>query len=85
MTMQPETPVADLSYEQAVDELEDIVADLDTGNADIDTLSVRFARAIEIVENLNARIEKARKQVDKLAPRLDKLSSRPEETGDETE
>ena len=67
-------PVDQLSYEKAVSELESIVADLDNGVIDVDTLSERFQRAIDIVENLDVRIAKTRAQVASLAPRLEAVN-----------
>lgn len=67
------TPVTELTYENAVMELERIVAELDEGSIDIDALSKEFQRAIDIVENLDGRIAKARSQVASLAPRLEAI------------
>ncbi len=67
------TDVSKLSYEHAVAELEQIVSDLDQGVIDVDTLSERFQRAIDIVEELDTRIAKTRAKVDQLAPRLEAI------------
>lgn len=67
---------SELSYQEAMDELDSIVSELDEGSIDIDSLGVRFQRAIDIVEDLDGRILKTKEQVDRLAPRLERLKSR---------
>jgi exodeoxyribonuclease VII small subunit len=69
------TPVepSQLSYQQAMEELDAIVSELDEGSIDIDALGSRFQRAIDIVEDLDARIIRTKEQVDQLAPRLEQL------------
>lgn len=70
MSQTDNRPVGELTYLEASDELDAIVANLDSGRIDVDTLSNKFERAIEIVEELESRIFKARAQVDRLLPRL---------------
>lgn len=65
-----ERPASELGYAQAAAELEAIIGELDQGLVDVDHLEVRFRRAIEIVEELDRRIHRARGQVDALLPRL---------------
>ena len=67
-------PPAELTYEQAVEELKTITDELNEGLVDVDALTARFQRAIDIMEDLDARIRRARAKVDELAPRLDALS-----------
>ena len=67
-------PPAELTYEQAVEELKTITDELNDGLVDVDALTARFQRAIDIMEDLDARIRRARAKVDELAPRLDALS-----------
>lgn len=69
-----DTPPAELTYEQAVEELKTITDELNDGLVDVDALTARFQRAIDIMEDLDARIRRARAKVDELAPRLDALS-----------
>jgi exodeoxyribonuclease VII small subunit len=68
-----QTVPAELSYQEALNELEAIVAQLDQGSIDIDALGTRFQRAIDIVEDLDGRILRTKEQVDQLAPRLEQL------------
>lgn len=78
------TAVTDLTYERAVAELEGIVNDLDQGVVDVDTLSQRFQRAIDIIEELDRRIARTRQQVDQLTPRLEAIAGqRPTRGGDD--
>jgi len=76
------TPVAELSYTDAAAELDQIIDELDQGLVDLDVLDVRFARAVEIVEELDRRIRGARERVDALLPRLEAISGE-SETEDE--
>ena len=69
-----DTPPAKLTYEQAVEELKSITDELNDGLVDVDALTDRFQRAIDIMEDLDARIRRARAKVDELAPRLEALS-----------
>ena len=77
-----ELPAAELGYAEASAELEVIIQELDQGLVDVDHLEVRFRRAIEIVEELDRRIHRARSQVDALMPRLGALGGAP--AGDES-
>src|SRR3954465_13077376 len=69
-----DTPPGDLSYAQAVEELNRIIAELDEGLVDVDALTARFQRAIDIMEDLDGRIRRARAKVDDPPPRLDAIS-----------
>lgn len=86
MTAQEDSPkpVSELSYEAAVSELEQIVSDLDDGVIDVDTLSERFQRAIDIVEELDGRIRRTREKVDQLVPRLEAIGGQRQNRGNET-
>ena len=69
----PDVPPDRLTYEQAVEELKAITDELNEGLVDVDALTDRFQRAIDIMEDLDGRIRRARAKVDELAPRLDAL------------
>jgi exodeoxyribonuclease VII small subunit len=69
-----DTPPDQLTYAHAVEELNGIIAELDEGLVDVDALTARFQRAIDIMEDLDARIRRARAKVDELAPRLEAIS-----------
>jgi exodeoxyribonuclease VII small subunit len=68
-----ETPPHQLTYDQAVAELNTITEELNAGLVDVDALTARFQRAIDIMEDLDGRIRRARAKVDELAPRLEAL------------
>jgi exodeoxyribonuclease VII small subunit len=70
------TPVAELGYAEGMEELEAIVEGLDRADVDIDLLSGRFRRAVEIVEELDRRIVDARADIDQLTPRIEALQAR---------
>ena len=65
------SPVAELGYTEAGEELDAIIAELDRGVVDVDLLEVRLRRAVEIVEELDRRIRGARDKVAGLLPRLE--------------
>ena len=67
------TPPDRLTYQQAVEELKTITDELNDGLVDVDALTERFQRAIDIMEDLDGRIRRARAKVDELAPRLEAL------------
>ncbi len=69
-----DTPPEQLTYAQAVEELNRIIGELDDGLVDVDALTERFQRAIDIMEDLDGRIRRARAKVDELAPRLEAIS-----------
>lgn len=69
-----ESPPERLTYEQAVEELDAITSELNAGLVDVDALTERFQRAIDIMEDLDGRIRRARAKVDELSPRLDAIS-----------
>ena len=63
-----------LTYEQAMTELKAISEELNDGLVDVDALTERFQRAIDIMEDLDGRVRRARAKVEELAPRLEALS-----------
>ncbi len=73
--------VSALGYPEAVSELESIIAELDRGVVNIDVLSTRFTRAIDIVEELNRRIFKTKADVDALSSRLETVGNPPQSEG----
>lgn len=67
--------LATLSYAEATAELDAIIAEFDQGQVDVDRLAERFARATELVEELDRRIRLNRRRVESLSPRLDAIAS----------
>lgn len=70
----PEPPVEELGYREAMAELDGIVEELDGPAVDVDVVAVRFARAVELLDELDRRITETRARVDELAPRLARLA-----------
>ena len=61
----------DLTYARAMAELEDILAELERDDVDIDHLTERVARAAALIEFCRSRIEAARVDVTRLVEGLE--------------
>jgi exodeoxyribonuclease VII small subunit len=61
----------ELSYADAMEELEAILVDLERDDVDIDHLTERVARAATLIEFCRARIESARLDVTRLVEGLE--------------
>lgn len=59
-------PPTELSFEEARAELEAIVAAIDSGDVDVDTLSAQVARAGALLVHCRRRITATRAQVEEL-------------------
>ena len=68
--------VESLSYEQAIWELDKIINQLDSGQIDIDSLQKNFRRAVDIAEEIDKRITRAKDEVEAILPRLSGLSGK---------
>lgn len=75
MTESSNREVSELGYSEAASELDRIIEELDQGQVDLDVLEARFQRAVEIVEELDRRIQGAKERVDELLPRLAALGT----------
>lgn len=64
-------PVEELGFEEARAELEAIVAAIDHGDIDLDTLSAKVARAGALLAHCRARITATRAQVEDLVASFD--------------
>jgi exodeoxyribonuclease VII small subunit len=53
----------EIRYSEALKELEQILASIENGNADIDTLSERVGRATELIKICRARLLKVEEEV----------------------
>ncbi len=69
----PGVPVAELSYSDASQELDDIIAELEDGLVDVDLLVARLQRATDIVDELDRRLRGTRLHVEELVPRLESI------------
>ncbi|MGH9036625.1 MAG: exodeoxyribonuclease VII small subunit [Acidimicrobiia bacterium] len=70
--MSTERPVEELRFEEARAELEGILAAIDHGDVDLDTLSAKVARAGALLAHCRARITATRAQVEDLVASFDK-------------
>jgi exodeoxyribonuclease VII small subunit len=60
----------ELGYAEALSELEEILAELEGGDVDIDRLAGRVRRAAELLERCRGRIEDARLEVTRVVAGL---------------
>jgi exodeoxyribonuclease VII small subunit len=56
----------EISYSAALAELEEILRTIETGEADIDTLSSKVTRATELIKLCRARLTKVESQVKEI-------------------
>lgn len=56
----------DLKYGEAMAEIESIIASLENGEADIDSLSERVGRASELIAMCRGRLRKAEEEVKRI-------------------
>jgi exodeoxyribonuclease VII small subunit len=75
MTTQPE----DLAYREALGELDEIVAELEADDVDVDVVADRLERAAALVTELQRRIHDATVRVEQLAPKLERAADAPED------
>lgn len=61
----------DIGYADAVGELDDILAELERADVDVDVLADRVARAAHLIGVCRARISAARLQIDRVVASLD--------------
>ena len=69
--MVADRPVEELGFEEARAELEAIVAAIDHGDVDLDTLSAKVARAGALLAHCRTRITATRVQVEDLVASFD--------------
>ncbi len=69
--MSPDRPLEELGFEEARAELEAIVAAIDGGDVDLDTLSAKVARAGTLIAHCRQRITATRAQVEQLVASFD--------------
>jgi exodeoxyribonuclease VII small subunit len=79
--------VGDLTYEEASEELDSIVAFFEGSDVDVDELVARLERATALVDELERRLVATRMQVEELSPKLvaaaaDQAGSIDPETGE---
>ncbi|MFM2190422.1 MAG: hypothetical protein RL491_808 [Bacteroidota bacterium] len=59
------------SYREAVDELEEILSEIESGDADVDRLSIKVKRALFLVGFCRGRLRQTDEEVRKLIQGLD--------------
>ncbi|MEL6982214.1 MAG: exodeoxyribonuclease VII small subunit [Actinomycetota bacterium] len=62
-----------LSYAEALDELEDLLDDLEGADVDVDVLAQRVARGVELIRLCRARLDVVTADVDAVVAELDSL------------
>jgi exodeoxyribonuclease VII small subunit len=68
---EPATPPGDLGYASALAELEQILAQLEASDVDVDQLADRVARATALIAVCRQRIGSARTRIDEVIADLD--------------
>jgi len=61
-----------VSYQEAVNELEEILTEIETGDTDIDVLSEKVKRAIYLIQLCKAKLKNTDDEVRKLISGLEK-------------
>ena len=67
-----------LGYADAVNELEEILAELEADDVDVDRLAEQVKRAADLIELCRGRLEEARVEVTRIVADLDALESEDE-------
>ena len=70
MSAKKETPVEKLGYEEAMKDLEAILAELEAEETDLDRLAERVQRASELVKHCRDKIAGAELEVEKVLKEL---------------
>jgi len=70
MTAKKEKPVAELGYEEAMADLEGILAELEAEESDLDGLARRVRRAAELVRHCREKIHATEMEVEKVLKEL---------------
>ena len=77
----PNADLDDLGYAEAVEELEEILAELDGDDVDVDVLAERVRRAADLVQLCRRRLDAARVEVTRIVADLEAVA--PIATGDD--
>ncbi len=67
----------EMSFEESLLELENIVEKLENGQLSLDESLVLFERGIKLVKECNTRLKNAQQKVEKLIESSDELKSEP--------
>jgi exodeoxyribonuclease VII small subunit len=80
--MAKDPPVDELSYTDAVAELEQIVDELDDDHLDVDLLAARVQRAAELIRVCRSRIAGARLEIDRVVVELEAEGRNPDDAAE---
>ncbi|MGD1012924.1 MAG: exodeoxyribonuclease VII small subunit [Acidimicrobiales bacterium] len=61
-------------WNEAANELNEIVASFDEGEVSVDDLFVKLERATQIIESLESRLDATKAKVEELAPRIARVA-----------
>jgi exodeoxyribonuclease VII small subunit len=77
--MAPKTPNTEeqISYNDALAELDEILAELEGDSVDVDHLGTRVKRAAELIALCRGRISSARLEIESVVADLDRLTDTP--------
>ncbi len=84
MPAEPPDPSAELDglgYAEAVEELEEILAELDGDDVDVDRLAERVRRAADLVALCRRRLDAARVEVTRIVADLEAVAPLPDAAG----
>jgi exodeoxyribonuclease VII small subunit len=71
---EPNADLDDLGYAEAVEELEEILAELDGDDVDVDLLAERVKRAADLVQLCRRRLDAARVEVTRIVADLETVA-----------
>ncbi|MBP8933892.1 MAG: exodeoxyribonuclease VII small subunit [Candidatus Atribacteria bacterium] len=72
-----------LSYKQALEELENIVAEIENGEIDVDLLAEKVKRATFLSQICKSKLKKTQEEMEKLFNEIEKEENEPDETSSE--
>jgi len=70
----PNAALDDMAYAEAVEELEEILAELDGDDVDVDVLADRVRRAADLVQLCRRRLDSARVEVTRIVADLEAVA-----------
>lgn len=77
MVAKPSNAEGQIGYNDALAELDEILAELEGDNVDVDHLGIRVKRAAELIALCRSRISAARVEIEAVVIDLDRLTDNP--------
>lgn len=71
----PETPIDDMTFRQAMSELDGIVAKLESNTLELEDSLAAYERGVALLRNLRGRLDGAQQKVDVLMGELEQGAS----------